>query len=143
MDAIPLNADTADGVRGRPLLAALLAVLAVWLGAMVAVLAVAEGEDAHAGELLALLPTGGRGEVGAIATAAAAGGVVMRATIVPGLYAVYGEGEGFAGRLRAVGASRVWPPAMLDALSLGGCSWMPPVRARVPAEVAKLRAGPM
>jgi hypothetical protein len=141
MGAIPVNGDPAGGVRGRPLLAALLAVLALWLGAMAAVLAAAEGEDASAGELLALLP--GRGEAGAIAAAAAAEGVVMRATVVPGLYAVYGEGPGFAGRLRAAGASRVWPPDLLDSLSMGGCSWTPPGRRRPPAEVAKLRAGPM
>jgi hypothetical protein len=67
----------------------------------------------------------------------------MRSTIVPGLYAVYGEGAGFAGRLRAAGASRVWPPAMLAGLSMGGCSWAPPRQGRTPAEIAKLRAGPM
>jgi hypothetical protein len=146
-----MQATTADsdagsasaGIRRGPLLAALAALLALWLGAMAAVLAAAEGEDARAGELLALLPPGDRGEVGAIAAAAAAGGVMMRGTIFPGLYAVYGEGEGFAGRLRAAGASRVWPPDLLDALSLGGCSWAPPGRPRTPAEVAKLRAGPM
>lgn len=141
MGAIPLNTDAAEGVRRGPLLAALAGVLVLWLGAMVAVLAAAEGEDARSGELLALLP--GRGEAGAIATAAAAEGVLMRATVVPGLYAVYGEGEGFAGRLRAAGASRVWPPDLLDALSMGGCSWAPPTRPRTPAEVTKLRAGPM
>ncbi len=142
MGAITLNGDPAGRVRGGILLAALLAVLVLWLGAMAAVLAVAEGEDASAGELLALLP--GRGEAGAIAATAAADGVLMRATVVPGLYAVFGEGPGFAGRLRAAGASRVWPPDLLDALSLGGCSWASPgSRPRPPAEVAKLRAGPM
>jgi hypothetical protein len=68
----------------------------------------------------------------------------MRATIFPGLYAVYGEGEGFAGRLRAAGASRVWPPDLLDALRprrlLVGTAGR---RPRMPAEIAKLRAGPM
>ena len=145
MQATTADSDAGNapaGIRRGPVLAALAILLALWTGAMAAVLAAAEGEDAHAGELLALLPGGG-GEVGAIAAAAAAGGVVMRATIFPGLYAVYGEGEGFAGRLRAAGASRVWPPDLLDALSLGGCSWAPPGRPRTPAEVAKLRAGPM
>jgi hypothetical protein len=146
-----MRATTADsdighapaGIRRGPVLAALAILLALWTGAMAAVLATAEGEDSRAGELLALLPGDRGGEVGAIAAAAAAGGVVMRGTIFPGLYAVYGEGEGFAGRLRAAGASRVWPPDLLDALSLGGCSWARPGRPRTPAEVAKLRAGPM
>jgi hypothetical protein len=38
------------GIRRGPVLAALLALLALWLGAMAAVLAAAEGEDASAGE---------------------------------------------------------------------------------------------
>jgi hypothetical protein len=129
-------------IRHSPVLAALLAVLLAWLGAMAVALHAGEAEDAGAGELLALL-TRADGELGAIAAAAAAGGVVMRPTILPGLYAVHGPAPGFAGRLRAAGAARVWPPALLDALSLGGCSWMPPVQPRLPAAVAKLRAGPM
>lgn len=129
-------------IRQLPVLAALLAVLAVWLAGMAVALRAGEAEDARSGALLALLPRGG-GELGAIAAAGAAEGVVMRATVVPGLWAVRGEGEGFAGRLRAAGATAVWPPALLESLSLGGCSWMPPSVPRQPAAVAKLRAGPM
>jgi hypothetical protein len=90
------------GIRRGPVLAALLALLALWLGAMAAVLAAAEGEDASAGELLALLPSGG-GEVGAIAGGGRGRGRGDAVDHRAGLYAVYGEGAGFAGRLRAAG----------------------------------------
>ena len=130
-------------IRHSPVLAALAAVLLAWLGAMAVALHAGEAEDAGAGELLALFPRDRGDELDAIAAAATAGGVVMRPTILPGLYAVHGAAPGFAGRLRAAGAARVWPPQLLDALSLGGCSWMPPARPRLPAAVAKLRAGPM
>ena len=56
MHATPVNGDPAGGVRSGPLLAALLAALILWLGAMAAVLAAVRGQERSGREPVELTP---------------------------------------------------------------------------------------
>ncbi|MEK0084403.1 hypothetical protein [Benzoatithermus flavus] len=121
--------------RGH-LLAFLLGALVViaWMVGLAVTLAIAGAKEERSGTLLAVFPRG-LGETEVLARVAHADGVVMRGTWLANVWQVHGEGERFAGALRAQGAMLVLPPLPYDSFGAGGCGYgaVEPLKApRVP-----------
>lgn len=123
---------------GRAHLLALLlaaAIVAAWAGALAAALGTAGTREGRSGELLVVFPRG-LGEAEILTRVANAGGVVMRGTWLANVWQAHGEGEGFAGALRAQGALLALPPLPFESFAVGGCSFgatTPLAKPRPPA----------
>jgi hypothetical protein len=91
---------------------------------LAATLAIAGAGEQRSGALLAVFPRG-IAEAEVLARVARADGVVMRGTWLANVWHVYGEGQRFAGELRAAGAVLVLPTLPYDSFGVGGCGYGP------------------
>jgi hypothetical protein len=131
-----------DAASGHGLALALLAgALAAAAGALALTIAAADRPREVAGDVTAMFPPGAS-EEDVLRAVAASDGVVRRRGLLGAGWLVTSDVPGFAGRLRDHGAVAVLPAFELPALSLDGCSFLPPDRYERP-DIRKLRAGPM